>query len=65
MEISAVGSSYQKTGKDTADWEDLVRATVNCRLQICELLWLLVITGYEWSINPITNPNSVHSHPYT
>jgi hypothetical protein len=32
----AVGSCYQATtGEDTADWEDLVRAVVNCRE--CEL----------------------------
>jgi hypothetical protein len=30
-----VGIRHQETGEDTADWEDLVRAVVNCRL--CEL----------------------------
>jgi hypothetical protein len=31
-----VGNRYQaSTGEDTADWEDLVRAVVNCRM--CDL----------------------------
>jgi hypothetical protein len=29
------GSKGMSTGEDTADWEDLVRAVVNCR--VCEL----------------------------
>jgi hypothetical protein len=33
--ICGVGSCYQATSKDTADWEDLVHAVVNCR--VCEL----------------------------
>jgi hypothetical protein len=64
---SAVESRYQTTtGEDTADWEDLVRAVVNCR--VCEsaiALQLLVVTIYKWSTNPITNPNPVYSHSYT
>jgi hypothetical protein len=52
------------TGEDTADWEDLVRAVVNCR--VCELaiaLWLLVVMICKLSINPITNPNpSIITH---
>jgi hypothetical protein len=63
---SAVGSRYQTTVENTADWEDIVRAVVNCR--VCELakaLYLLVVTICKCSINPITNPNPVFSHPYT
>jgi hypothetical protein len=37
---SAVGSRYQTTtGEKTADWNDIVRAIVNCR--VCELAILL------------------------
>jgi hypothetical protein len=37
---SAAGSRYQTTtGEDTADWKDLVRAVVNCR--VCELVLAL------------------------
>jgi hypothetical protein len=35
-EATAFGSRYQApTGEDTAEWEDLMRAVVKCRL--CEL----------------------------
>jgi hypothetical protein len=49
------------TGDDT-DWEDIVRAAVNCR--VCELgtLYLLVVTICMRSINPIINPNPIYSH---
>jgi hypothetical protein len=53
------------TGKDTADWKDLVRAIVNCR--VCELVIVLlpVVTICKWSVNQITNPTPICSHPYT
>jgi hypothetical protein len=60
---SAIGSRYWTTGEDTADWEELVCAVVNCR--VCELvisLWLLVVTFCGSSINPIINPNPIYSH---
>jgi hypothetical protein len=64
---SAVGSRYKTTtGEDAADWEDLVRVVVKCR--VCELaiaLQLLVLTICEFSTDPITNPNPVYSHSYT
>jgi hypothetical protein len=56
-------SRYQtRTGEDTADWEDLVRAAVNC--WVCELAIALfaVVSIFNCSINPITNPNPVYSH---
>jgi hypothetical protein len=63
---SAIGSRYQTmTGEHTADWEDLVRAAVYCR--VCELaiaLSLLVVTICKCSVNPITNPNPLHSHSF-
>jgi hypothetical protein len=31
-EMSAVGSRCQKAGKDTASWENLVRALVKCKV---------------------------------
>jgi hypothetical protein len=46
--------------EDTADWEDLVHATENCRL--CELAiapQLLVVTICKCSIEPIAIPNPV------
>jgi hypothetical protein len=57
---------YQKTGEDTVDWEDLVRAVVDCRL--CELaiaLELLRVAIFKSSINPITSPNHVYNHSNT
>jgi hypothetical protein len=45
------------------NWENLMCAVVNCWM--CELaiaLKLLVITICRSPINPITNPNPVHSH---
>jgi hypothetical protein len=54
------------TGEDAAEWEDLVRAVVNCI--VCELaiaLQLLVVTICKCSINAITNPNPGCSHSYT
>jgi hypothetical protein len=34
MGTPAVGSRHQRTGEATADWEDLMRGLVNCRLCI-------------------------------
>jgi hypothetical protein len=64
---STAGSSYQlKTGKDTANWKDLVRAVVNCRVgELAIVLWLLVVTICKWSINTITSPDPIYSHMYT
>jgi hypothetical protein len=53
----------QATCEDTADWEHIVRAIVNC--SVCELattLYVLVVTICKRTINPITNPNPVYSH---
>jgi hypothetical protein len=65
--IYGIGSHYQTTtGDDTADWEGLVRAAVNCR--ICELalaLELLIATISKCSIDPSTNPKPVYSHSHT
>jgi hypothetical protein len=48
-----VGIRYQATiGADTADWEDLVRAVVNCKS-----VWIsdyAIVTICKCSINPIT-----------
>jgi hypothetical protein len=59
-----VGSHCQATtGEDTTDWEDLVRAVVNCRL--CELkiaLQLLVVTFCNCIIQPIIDPNPVYNY---
>jgi hypothetical protein len=61
-----VGIHHQAvTGVNTAEWEVLVRAVVNCR--VCELaitLQLCVVMICMCSINPITNPNPVCSHSY-
>jgi hypothetical protein len=49
------GSMGTSTGEDTADWEDLVHAVLNCR--VCELviaLQLLVVMIYKCSINPLS-----------
>jgi hypothetical protein len=57
---SPVGSHYQTmTGEDTADWEDLVHAVVNCR--VCEsmiALELLVVMICKWSINSVYQSKS-------
>jgi hypothetical protein len=65
-ETSAIGSRYQKTyGEDTADWKDLVHAAVNCRgCELVIVLQLLAVTICKWSINPITNPNTVYSYTH-
>jgi hypothetical protein len=64
---SAFGSRYRaRANEDTAGWEDLVRAVVNC--SVCELaiaLYLLVVSICKCSINPITNPNPARSHSHT
>jgi hypothetical protein len=61
-----VGIRHQATpGEGIVDWEDLVRAVVNCR--VCELalaLQLLVVMIGKCSVSPITNPNPVYSHSY-
>jgi hypothetical protein len=66
-ETPAAGSRYQATtGEDTADWEDLVCAVLNCRM--CEwaiALLLLAVPICKSSINPITNPNPLYSHNHT
>jgi hypothetical protein len=64
---SSVWSRYQVTTReDTADWEGLGRAVVNCR--VCELgiaLYLLVVMFSKSTTNVITDPNPVCSHSYT
>jgi hypothetical protein len=62
---SVVGSLYQAN-----DWWEhstlRLCAEVNCR--VCEwsiALQLLVVKTCESSINPISNPHSLHSHSYT
>jgi hypothetical protein len=40
-----VGSRYQTSGQDTADWEDSVRAVVNCSLWISDSA--IVIWSYD------------------
>jgi hypothetical protein len=61
-----VESRYQATtGEDTADWEDLVRAVMNCR--VCELaiaLYLLVVTICKCSISAVTYRNRVCGRSY-
>jgi hypothetical protein len=57
---------HATTGENTADWKDLIRAVVHCRM--CEIetaLYLRVVTICKCSINPITNSNPVYSHSYT
>jgi hypothetical protein len=62
-----IESIYQTTtGEDTADWEDWVRAVVNCRVfELAIALYLHVVTICKCSVCPITNPNPVYSHSYT
>jgi hypothetical protein len=58
-----VGTETMDTNEGTADWEDSVRATVNCR--VWELEIALVVTNCKCSINQITNPNPIivtHTH---
>jgi hypothetical protein len=60
------GRRVVSTGEDTADWEKLVHAVVNCR--VCELVrvqQLLAVMICKCSINPTTNPNPIYSHSYT
>jgi hypothetical protein len=64
--IYGVGSRYQTTSEDTADWEDLVGAVVNCR--VCELaiaLQLVVVTICKCAVNSIINSNLVYHHSIT
>jgi hypothetical protein len=68
-EEDIVGNCHQtKTGEDTADWEDLACAVVNCK--VCELVTalqslVLISCVHKCWINPITNPNPVYSHSIT
>jgi hypothetical protein len=59
---SVVGSRYQKTGENTAGWEEL-RA---CCSEL-QNVWISnsAVTICKWSINRVTNPNTSYSHPYT
>jgi hypothetical protein len=55
------GSHYQKTGEDTADWEDLVHAVVN---------WIsnraMVTCGYNmWVFNKSNYQSKTHLYSYT
>jgi hypothetical protein len=51
-----VGSHYQATAQDTADWEELVCAVVNCK--VCgSVKQLLVDMRVKSPINPVTNSN--------
>jgi hypothetical protein len=55
------------TSEDTANWEDVVRAVVNCSVCVCvcELaieLPLRVVTICKCTVNLITNPNPTYSH---
>jgi hypothetical protein len=67
--MPAVRNRYQTTiGEDTADWEDLLPAVVNCRM--CEslvALELLVVTScvYKYSVDPVANPHSINIHTLT
>jgi hypothetical protein len=65
--IYGVGSDYQTTtGEDIADWENLVRAVVNCRMYALAIaLQLHVVTICKCSVNPFTRPSHVYSHSYT
>jgi hypothetical protein len=48
MGTSAARSPYQRTGKDTADREDFMRAMENCIVCETEIeLELLVVTGIQ------------------
>jgi hypothetical protein len=50
-----LSSNYEE---DTADWKDLVRAVVNCKVrEFAIALLLIVFTVFMISINPTTNPN--------
>jgi hypothetical protein len=51
------------TGEDKAEWQDLVRATVNCRVrEITIVLHLIAVTICKSQISRITNPNPMSSH---
>jgi hypothetical protein len=54
-ETSAIGSSYQRTGVETAEREDSVCAVVNGR--VCDSA-IVVIAGCESPINPVIKPFS-------
>jgi hypothetical protein len=62
-----IESHYQtRTGEDTADWEDLEHAEVQCIVnELVTAKHLLVVTTCKCSIKPSTNPNPVYSHPNT
>jgi hypothetical protein len=61
-----VGSRYQPTtGDDTANWEDLMHAVVNCKeCEIANALKSLIVTSFKSSVIPITNPIPIYSHSY-
>jgi hypothetical protein len=51
--------------KGAADWEDSVRAVVNCRAcKLATALLLLADMICKCSINTITNPYPVYKHSY-
>jgi hypothetical protein len=53
----------QQHGEDTADWEELLCAVVNCKLwELVTALELILITIFKVSINPTTNPSYAYSH---
>jgi hypothetical protein len=61
---SAVGNRCRATSVKTADWEDLVRSVVNCKVyELAIVLEWHVVTICKCSINPITSPNPVNSRP--
>jgi hypothetical protein len=54
---------YMTTGKDAADWENLVCTVAICKAyKLVRLLELLVVTSYKHPINSVTNPNPMSAH---
>jgi hypothetical protein len=50
----------------TTDWEDSVRAVVNCRVhELAIALQLLVLTTCKWSKNTITNANPIYNYTHS
>jgi hypothetical protein len=62
-----IGTRYQATtGEATADWKDFARAVLNWKVrELAIALQLFVVTFCTYSINPITNPNTVYSDSCT
>jgi hypothetical protein len=59
---------YQETTSE--DVENFVCSAVTLIFRVCKpvrLLYLLIVPSgvYEWSINPVTNPNPVYGHTQT